>query len=67
MLTLYFSGTGNTRFVAENFSKKNGAECHSIEEDLDFGAVIARHRRVCFCYPIYGSLTVRMQGHTIKL
>jgi hypothetical protein len=53
--------------AAENFSKKNGAECHSIEEDLDFGAVIARHRRVCFCYPIYGSLTVRMQGHTIKL
>ena len=67
MLTLYFSGTGNTRFVADNFSKKTDAECHSIEEDLDFGAAIARHERICFCYPIYGSLTVQMQGHTIKL
>lgn len=55
MLTLYFSGTGNTQFVAEIFSKKMNAKYHSIEEDIDFDAAILRQERICFCYPIYGS------------
>ena len=32
MLTLYFSGTGNTRYIAKNFSKLMECQHHSIEE-----------------------------------
>jgi len=43
MLTLYFSGTGNTEYVAKLFSQKMSAKCFSIEDDalrnyLRFGA-----------------------------
>jgi len=55
MLTLYFSGTGNTKYVAELFSQKTGAECFSIEADIDFAAVIQEHDTIAFCYPIYCS------------
>ena len=60
MLTLYFSGTGNTKYVAERFSKKLGFECHSIEEDINFEQVIGEHFRICVCYPIYGSRMPRI-------
>lgn len=55
MLTLYFSGTGNTRYIATTFSRKMEAECHSIEENIDFYATITKHDSICFCYPVYGS------------
>jgi len=55
MLTIYFSGTGNSKYIAEVFSKKMGAACHSIEEDLDFAALFDAHDTVAICYPIYGS------------
>jgi len=55
MLTLYFSGTGNTKYAAERFSKTLGFVCHSIEEDINFAQMIRAHTRICVCYPIYGS------------
>ena len=55
MLTLYFSGTGNTEYIAQSFSNKMGAECASIEADVDFIDTIERHDTICFCYPIYAS------------
>ena len=55
MLTLYFSGTGNTKYAAELFSQKTGAECFSIEADIDFASVIQEHDTIAFCYPIYCS------------
>lgn len=55
MLTLYFSGTGNTKYVAELFSLNMGAACFSIESDMDFSAEIKRHDTITICYPIYGS------------
>ena len=55
MLTLYFSGTGNTKYIAESFSAKMNAACYSIEEKVDFTSLIAHHDTVAFCYPIYGS------------
>ena len=58
--------TGYTRFVAENFSKKTDAECHSIEEDFDFGDAIARHERICFSYPIYGSCVPRIMEDFVR-
>jgi len=55
MLTIYFSGTGNTKYVAELFSRKTDAQCLSIEVDADFHAEMWAHDTIAFCYPIYGS------------
>ena len=55
MLTLYFSGTGNTEYVARLFSRKMGAECYSIEDNVDFNKKMNENKEVAFCYPIYGS------------
>ena len=59
MLTLYFSGTGNTRYIAEMFSHKMGATCLSIEKTMDFSKEIKAHDTIAFCYPIYGSRVPR--------
>lgn len=55
MIMFYFSGTGNSRYVAELFSKNMGAACHSIEENLDFESLIRAEDVVGFCYPVYFS------------
>ena len=55
MLTLYFSGTGNSRYIARLFSAKMRFAHHSIEESLDFGQLINDVEVIAFCYPIYGS------------
>ena len=62
MLTLYFSGTGNTEFIAKLFSQKMRAECLSIEmkeEPIDFLERISAHDTIAFCYPIYNSRVPR--------
>ena len=66
MLTLYFSGTGNTKYVAELFSRKMSARCFSVEDDADFSVEIKAHETIAFCYPIYGSrvpLIMRLFTH----
>ena len=60
MLTLYFSGTGNSRYVAMRFSSLMQADCHSIEETVDFDACLSKSETVCFCYPTYGSCVPRI-------
>ena len=55
MLTLYFSGTGNSAYAAKLFSNKINAKCLSIEDDANFSAEIFAHDTIAFCYPIYGS------------
>ncbi|MBN2652059.1 MAG: EFR1 family ferrodoxin [Spirochaetales bacterium] len=62
MLILYFSGTGNTKFIAEYFAgvidkKYNCANTQllSIEAKLDFDKIINSHEIITFCYPVYGS------------
>lgn len=55
MLTLYFSGTGNSKFIAERFSQRMEAECHSIEEEIDFEKMLATSKTITVSYPIYGS------------
>ena len=60
MLMLYFSGTGNSRYVAEAFSRRMEAECHSIEETADFAARMAAHVEVAVCYPVYCSGVPRL-------
>lgn len=60
-LMLYFSGTGNSRYIALRFSEymlhnyQDEFEVHSIEEECDFESLIQNHALVGFCYPIYGS------------
>ena len=60
MIVLYFSGTGNSAYVAKGFAGRMGADCHSIEESLDFAALLAVHDTVAVCYPIYGSCVPRI-------
>jgi len=60
MLTLYFSATGNTEYIARFFSKQMDAECLSIEEEADFSQKIEMHDHIAFCYPIYGSRVPRI-------
>ncbi len=55
MLTLYFSGTGNTKYIAEKFAENMQADCHSIEEEIDFASLISAADTIAICYPIYGS------------
>lgn len=55
MLVLYFSGTGNTRYLAEAFARQMQAPCHSIEEPLNFRRLLEEHNPIAVCYPIYCS------------
>lgn len=60
MLVLYFSGTGNSKYIAESFSQTMGALCYSIEEEVDFKEKLAEAQTVAVCYPIYGSCVPRI-------
>ncbi len=55
MVTIYFSGTGNTKFIAKNFSEFMGCEFYSIEEDIDFRKAIEENNIIALCYPIHFS------------
>ncbi len=67
MVMFYFSGTGNSKYLAELFSSKIGAGCHSIEEETDFGRLIEYEETIGFCYPVYGSRVPRiMREFAIK-
>ncbi|MCL2619761.1 MAG: EFR1 family ferrodoxin [Defluviitaleaceae bacterium] len=66
MLMLYFSGTGNSKWIAQLFSKKMGAICHSIEENQDFTALMAGYDTIAFCYPVYGSRVPRPMRDFMK-
>jgi len=55
MVLFYFSGTGNSEYLAKFFCREMGAVCYSIEEEVDFHKLIASNDVIGFCYPIYGS------------
>ena len=59
MVVLYFSATGNSKYIAELFSRNMNAICYSIEEDVDFADLISEDT-ICFCYPIFGSRVPRL-------
>ena len=67
MLTLYFSGTGNSQYIARRFSELMQSECHSIEENLDFESLISNESTIAVCYPIYGSCVPEIMRDFIKL
>jgi len=60
MRMLYFSGTGNSKYIAELFSRHQNTPCHSIEEDIDFKTLIASEDVIGFCYPVYMSSVPRI-------
>jgi len=60
MLMLYFSGTGNSKYIAKLFCRNMNAQCHSIEENINFVQLIFSHEKIGFCYPIYGSRVPRI-------
>ncbi len=55
MVVIYFSGTGNSRFIAKRFSKEMNCKCYSIEEDVNFGEIITENDTIALCYPIHFS------------
>jgi len=55
MIMLYFSGTGNSKYIAELFSESMNISCYSIEEDVNFKDIITSEEIIGFCYPIYYS------------
>ena len=60
MIMLYFSGTGNSKHIAELFCAKMNAECRSIEEPIDFTKLIDAEETIAFCYPVYMSRVPRI-------
>ena len=67
MLTLYFSATGNTEYIARLFSIQMNAACLSIEADVNFTAEIKANDTIAFCYPIFASRVPRiMREFTAK-
>lgn len=66
MLMLYFSGTGNSKYIANMFSEKIGAKCYSIEEKIDFSKMIDAYDTIAFCYPIYGSCVPRIMREFVS-
>ena len=55
MVIVYFSGTGNSAYLAKLFARQMECECYSIEEAIDFEAVFQKQDIIAICYPIYGS------------
>lgn len=67
MITLYFSGTGNSAYIAKGFAGRMGADCYSIEEKSDFASLLSGHDTVVFCYPIYGSCVPRVMRDFVAI
>ncbi len=66
MVTVYFSGTGNSKYISQRFSALMGIECHSIEEEIDFRQLLRNTDVIVFCYPIYGSSVPRIMREFVS-
>ena len=55
MVMIYFSGTGNSRYIAEQFAKRMHIKTYSIEQNVDFDTLLVNEDTIAVCYPIYGS------------
>lgn len=66
MVMVYFSGTGNSKFIAENFAKKMNIKAYSIEQELDFADIFNQVNTIAVCYPIYGSCVSRIMREFVK-
>jgi ferredoxin len=66
MIIFYFSGTGNSKYIAELFSQNMSCGCFSIEENIDFEALIKANETIAFCYPIYFSRVPRIMREFLQ-
>ncbi len=55
MVTIYFSGTGNSEFLAKKFSEEMNCKAYSIEDKVDFRRVIRDNEVIALCFPIHFS------------
>lgn len=57
MIVFYFSGTGNTKYIAELFANAMKCQVISIEKErkFDIESIIYQNEIITFCFPIYGS------------
>lgn len=62
MVMIYFSGTGNSKFIAEQFARRMQIPAHSI----DFDGLLAQEDTVAVCYPIYGSCVPRIMREFVE-
>lgn len=60
MIMIYFSGTGNTEYIAKSFADKMKITAYSIEENQDFEFLIRANKLIAFAYPIYGGTVPRI-------
>lgn len=60
MIIVYFSGTGNSKYIAEQFAKRMRINAYSIEQKLNFKALLSSEDTIAVCYPIYGSSVPRI-------
>jgi len=51
----YFSGTGNSKYIADYFCKKMRARSYSIEEKINVKEIVKKNKKIGFCYPVYSS------------
>ncbi|MCL2051989.1 MAG: EFR1 family ferrodoxin [Lachnospiraceae bacterium] len=66
MIMLYFSGTGNSKYIAKLFSFYMNAKCHSIEEQIDFDKLLSESETIAFCYPVYASRVPRIMREFVS-
>lgn len=66
MVIIYFSGTGNSKYIAEKFADKMKIEAHSIEETIDFKSIFDKTDTIAVCYPIYGSCVTLIMREFVK-
>lgn len=66
MVIVYFSGTGNSKYIAEKFADRMQIEAHSIEENIDFGQIFDKVDTIAVCYPIYSSCVPLIMREFVK-
>lgn len=66
VIIVYFSGTGNSKYLAEQFAKRMNINAYSIEQNLDFETIFSHEDTIAFCYPIYGSCVPRIMREFVS-
>ena len=68
----YFSGTGNSKYIAKRFAAimkekyHQEYEVYSIEETMEFERLIKENNIIGICYPIYGSSVPKIMRQFVE-
>ncbi len=66
MVIIYFSGTGNSKYIAQLFANKMNIKSYSIEENVNFADVFKSNSTIGFCFPTYGSIVPRIMREFVE-